>query len=101
MFETGNILNAESIAPDRFTLVKPLGSGGMGAVYLAYDKLCDMEVALKVLNVTYSSNKPAAERLLRKARLMRELRHPNLVRTFDVGIYRDRPFFTMEFSALL
>jgi len=97
MFEPGSILDSNSIAPDRFTLLYPLGAGGMGSVYLAYDKLYDSEVALKVLTVTYSANRSAAERLLREARLMRELKHPNLVRTFDVGIYNDRPFFTMEF----
>lgn len=97
MFEPGGIVDANSIAPDRFTLVQPLGSGGMGAVYLAFDKLYNLEVALKILKITYSSNTSSTERFLREARLMRDLKHPNIVRTFDIGIYNDYPFFTMEF----
>ncbi len=77
----------------RYTPLRLLGAGGMGAVYEVEDKTSGGRVALKVMVAD------EAGRLLRfkqEFRVMAELHHPNLVRLFDLGQHEDRWFFTME-----
>jgi serine/threonine protein kinase len=71
------------LAP-RFQLEQELGSGGMGAVYLARDTELLRFVAVKVLPPEKASA-AAAERFLREARILADLQHPNIVRIYDVG----------------
>jgi len=71
----------------------PIGFGGMGIVYSAYDPRLDRRVALKVLWGDGGGN---AERLHREARAMAKLAHPNVVPVFDVGVDRGRVFVAME-----
>ncbi len=78
----------------RYTVLEKLGSGGMGAVYAAYDLKLDRKVALKVL----TKRGPDYEtRLLREAKAMARLSHPHVVPVYDVGFVDDRPFLAMEF----
>jgi eukaryotic-like serine/threonine-protein kinase len=79
----------------RYRIAEPLGVGGMGIVYSAYDPELDRRVALKVL--WSSSPRPhEAARLHREARAMAKLAHPNVVRVLDVGVDDGRVFLTME-----
>lgn len=82
---------------DRYTLLRTIGAGGMGVVYLAHDRELDREVALKVLrdDLADAARKTA---LLREARAMAKLAHPNVVRVFDVGEHDGRVFLTMELA---
>ncbi len=78
----------------RYTVLKKLGSGGMGEVYAAYDAKLDRRVALKLLlraGGTYEM------RLVREAQAMARLSHPNVVAVFDTGRLRGRMFLAMEF----
>jgi serine/threonine protein kinase len=93
----GETATPNEVIADRFCLVKRIGNGGMGSVFLAYDQLLKKEIALKILRTTIKDDKRSAERLLKEAELMRELRHPNLVHTYDVGLWNDMPYFTMEY----
>jgi tRNA A-37 threonylcarbamoyl transferase component Bud32/tetratricopeptide (TPR) repeat protein len=84
----------------RFNVLKRVGSGGMGVVYVAYDRDLDRKVALKVLRtaaVSRSKRDKARHRLLREAQAMAQLSHPNVIAIFDVGSVDDQIFLAMEF----
>ncbi|MDC0720525.1 serine/threonine-protein kinase [Nannocystis bainbridge] len=84
----------------RFNVLKRLGSGGMGVVYVAYDRDLDRKVALKVLRtaaISRTKRDKARHRLLREAQAMAQLSHPNVIAIFDVGSVEDQIFLAMEF----
>jgi serine/threonine-protein kinase len=68
-----------------YRILRRLGEGGMGAVYLGYDGKNGRHVALKVLNEDLANNQGYVDRFKREARSGSLLNHPNIVRTFDVG----------------
>ena len=80
---------------ERYTLVRKLGEGGMGEVYVAYDEQLDRRVAMKLLRRAAAS---AAEeqRILREAQALARLSHPNVVQVHDVGRLGDQIFVAME-----
>jgi len=84
----------------RYTIVRPLGSGGMANVFLAratgeagFEKL----VALKVLNKTFATQKVVVEHFLDEARLAAQLTHPNIVQIADLGKACGEYFIAMEY----
>ncbi len=79
----------------RFAVVRFVGSGGMGRVFLAYDERLQRELAIKLLAGRRS--KAAAERLLKEARALARLSHPNVVQVYEVGMHGDDPFIAMEY----
>ena len=88
----------------RYVVLNPLGAGGMGVVYAAYDPQLDRKVALKLLHTETISRSGGTQsfndghaRLLREAQAMARLRHANVVSVHDVGTYGDRVFIAMEF----
>jgi eukaryotic-like serine/threonine-protein kinase len=94
-------LQAVSALPDlggtRYRLMKRIGSGGMGTVYLAEDSVLGRRVALKVLDVPGAADEFAA-RLLREAHVLARLEHPGIVPVHDAGTLADgRPFYAMKF----
>src|SRR4051812_2025805 len=68
-----------------YRILRRLGEGGMGAVYLGYDGKHDRQVALKVLNDGLAGNQAYLDRFFREARSGAALSHPNVVRTFAAG----------------
>jgi tetratricopeptide (TPR) repeat protein/tRNA A-37 threonylcarbamoyl transferase component Bud32 len=71
----------------RYLLLGELGAGGMGVVYAAYDPELDRKVAIKVLRAQPGSrNHDDAQRLIREARALARLSHPNVVAVHDVGL---------------
>jgi serine/threonine protein kinase len=68
-----------------YRILRRLGEGGMGAVYLGYDSQRDRQVALKVLSDNLSRNQNYIDRFYREARSGGLLNHPNIVRTYTVG----------------
>jgi tetratricopeptide (TPR) repeat protein len=86
---------------DRYVILEPLGKGGMGAVYSAYDPQLDRRVALKLLRAPgHAAEAKEAEwraRLMREAQAMARLSHPNVVTVYDVGVSDGgRVFVAME-----
>ncbi|MEM6292271.1 MAG: serine/threonine-protein kinase [Myxococcota bacterium] len=82
----------------RYTVLRRLGAGGMGAVYSAYDAELDRRVALKLVTAdadSVSVTKGAAS-LMREGRALAKLRHPNLVGVYDVGWHGPDLFVAME-----
>src|SRR5262249_15518355 len=77
-------------APDlrilgEYRILRRLGEGGMGAVYLGYDGKHDRHVALKVLNDSLAHDQGYLDRFHREARSGVLLNHPNVVRTYAAG----------------
>jgi len=77
----------------RLRLERVLGSGGMGVVHAAFDPDLERRVAVKLL---HAGNADARARLLREARAMAKLSHPNVITVFDVGSADGEDFVTME-----
>ena len=74
-----------SVVDNRYDIVRPLGSGGMGEVYLARDRTLGRDVALKVLRSQYAGDRESAERFKREATSAAGLSHPNIVQVYDRG----------------
>lgn len=83
----------------RYHLVRSLGEGGMGSVWLARDAELDRDVAVKLLPVERVSSADTVKRFRREAQALARLSHPNIVQAFDVGEHDGRPFFVMEHVA--
>jgi serine/threonine protein kinase len=93
-------LQAEMRTPDlsgtRYRAVKFLGQGGMGAVWLAEDRVLERSVALKVL-ASESSPSDLAARLMQEAVVLARLEHPGIVPVHDAGTLPDgRTFYCMK-----
>src|SRR2546427_9412163 len=67
----------------RYVVLDRLGTGGMSAVYAAYDPQLDRKVALKLLRGE-SATSGRGQRLLREGKLLAQLSHPNIVHVYDV-----------------
>ncbi|HEX3480450.1 MAG TPA: alpha/beta fold hydrolase [Kofleriaceae bacterium] len=80
---------------DGFRVVRHLGRGGMGTVYLGHDDVLDRPVALKFLAAAEPSA-PARDRFLIEARAIARLQHPNVVGIYRVGEVAGRPYLAYE-----
>ncbi|MBI1916500.1 MAG: SUMF1/EgtB/PvdO family nonheme iron enzyme [Planctomycetes bacterium] len=81
----------------RYRIVKKLGAGGMGAVYLAEDAKLRRKVALKVPHFTAGTRGAGLERFQREARLAAGIDHPNFCPVHDVDEVDGIHFFTMTY----
>jgi len=81
----------------KYDIVKPLGKGAMGIVYLAKDSMLDREVALKVMVSNIADDPELKMRFEREAKAVAKLSHPNVVNVFDLGYHTDgSPYMAME-----
>ncbi|MDB4953918.1 MAG: serine/threonine protein kinase [Myxococcales bacterium] len=86
-----------SVICDRFEILDKLGQGGMGSVYRAFQRSVKREVAIKLINASFSRDPDAVRRFEREAQLASRLSHPNTVSVFDFGQTDDgRLFIAME-----
>ncbi len=81
----------------RYRIVKELGRGGMGIVYLAEDEILRRPVAYKVLPSAIRDDPKALEYFLREARIAASLQHPNIVTIYDAGQTADEVYIAMEY----
>lgn len=84
----------------RYIILERLGRGGMGVVYGVYDADLDRKIALKLLRDNGRIAEGVTEgraRLLREAKAMARLSHPNVVTVHDVGTFAGRVFVAMEY----
>jgi serine/threonine protein kinase len=92
-----NALFSKSVG--RYRLLALLGAGAAGVVYRAFDPELERVVALKILvNTAEASGRAPREQILREARAMAQLSHPNVVTVFDVGLAEDSVFIVMEYA---
>jgi serine/threonine protein kinase len=77
-----------------YEIVAPLGSGGMGVVYRAYDSRLNRIVAIKVLGSTADAAHHR-QRFQREMRAIATLNHPHICALYDVGLQDDVEFFVM------
>jgi tetratricopeptide (TPR) repeat protein/predicted Ser/Thr protein kinase len=86
-----------AIKIDRFTLLERVGSGGMGEIYAAYDERLDRKVAIKLVRADAPVSARAQARLLREARALAKLSHPNVVQVYEADKFEGQVFIAMEF----
>lgn len=79
---------------ERYLVLEMLGMGGMGRVYSAYDRQLDRKIALKFLR---HEQDDGYEQLLREAKALAKLSHPNVIVVYDVGRAYDQTYMAMEF----
>lgn len=85
------------VAIKGYELVRELGRGGMGAVFLARQEQDSVEVALKVMLPKVVATPRATDSFLRETHNTKALHHPNVVRLHDSGCSHGTFFFTLEF----
>ncbi len=101
--DSGDITNSQELPRGsnlgRYVIIEPIGSGGMGTVYRAYDPQLNRGVALKILSVKHAdlgTAERAKARLIREAQALAQLSHPNVVAVHDAGAFEDDVFIAME-----
>jgi Tol biopolymer transport system component/predicted Ser/Thr protein kinase len=82
-----------------YQILSPLGSGGMGEVYLAKDSRLGREVALKTLPPVFASDANRLQRFQTEAKAAATLNHPNIATIYSVEEINGRHFITMEYVA--
>lgn len=82
---------------ERYQVVRMLGKGGMGIVYLANDLKRDRQVALKTLLPQYATNQQAVGRFVREVNAVRQLNHPGIVKILAARQYKSLLYYTMEY----
>ena len=80
-----------------YRIIEPIGAGGMGAVYKAYDKNLHRVVALKVLPAEFVSQQDRRRRFLQEARAASALTHPNILTVYEIGEAEGTPYISMEY----
>jgi serine/threonine protein kinase len=86
-----------TLLADRYRVVRRLGSGGMGTVYLAEHIVLRKSFAVKVLSTDFWSKRSSVDRFLQEARTASLIQHHNVVEITDFGYAEDKvPFLVME-----
>jgi hypothetical protein len=91
---------AQSTLSGRYQLTSPIGQGGMGQVWAAYDKRLDRAVAVKLLRQDVlpaeGDRRALAKRFLRESRLTARVEHPGVPAVFDAGADQDQLYLVMQ-----
>ncbi|HEX4451835.1 MAG TPA: protein kinase [Kofleriaceae bacterium] len=92
MAKTGDIVEG------RYRIIKTLGAGGMGTVFLAEHALIKRRVAIKILHPELATDANVVERFMNEARAAGTLGHPNIVESTDMGFTHDHvPYIVFEY----
>ncbi len=83
----------------KFTIIRRLGRGGMGAVYEGYDPALDRRVAIKTLTAEVIADKDSRSRFEREAKAAAKLQHANIVTIYELGNFggKEKPYIVMEY----
>ncbi len=90
-------LDPGTILGGRYEIVRLLGQGGMGAVYQAYDRELERQVALKLIRSDLAANPEILKRFKQELILARQITHKNVIRIFDLGQADGFKFITMDY----
>jgi serine/threonine-protein kinase len=81
----------------KYKVIKKLGQGGMGAVWLVEHKELGQKRALKLIHDNYAADKQVRKRFRREAQILASLRHPNAVLVYDYDFIGKVPYIDMEY----
>ena len=84
----------------RYKILRMVGRGGMGSVHEAFDESLGRKVAIKVLRSDFAPGDHRTEqsaRLLREARLLAAVHHPNVLSVYDVGIVEGQVYMVTQY----
>jgi len=83
---------------DRYEIRSKIGQGGVGAVYRAFDRHLNREIAIKrvLADGGYENQEEATEAMLKEATALCSVQHPHIVTVFDAGVDKDGPYVVME-----
>ena len=93
---SGTAFKPGMVLADRYEVISLIATGGMGAVYKAFDRTRVEEVALKVLLPDLTKRTALQERFFTEAKISSSLSHPNIVNVFDFHKVGDIVFLSME-----
>src|SRR5215475_3925652 len=79
-----------------YTVISPLGAGGMGEVWLAEDTRLIRKVAIKLLPAEFATDAGRLSRFEQEARATSALNHPNILTIYDIGAHEGAPFIVSE-----
>ncbi len=82
---------------DRYEVIKGIGRGGMGMVYLVTDTQSGEQIALKSILPQYASHEYAVKRFIREVNAVRQMNHPCIVKIFDAQKSDELLYYTMEY----
>ncbi|HEV8592883.1 MAG TPA: serine/threonine-protein kinase [Pyrinomonadaceae bacterium] len=80
-----------------YEILSPIGSGGMGEVFLARDLKLDRRVALKFLNERFSKEEELLNRFIQEAKAASALNHPNILTVYEIGEHDGAHYISAEF----
>jgi len=80
-----------------YRIVKQLGAGGMGEVYLAEDTRLDRKVALKLLPAEFTQDEDRVRRFIQEAKAASALNHPNIITIYEIGQEQGAHYIATEF----
>lgn len=85
----------ETIGP--YEIIKPIAKGGMGEVWLAFDLVCNRNIALKKVRNDIKNHQAIAKRFLKEARLTANLTHPGIITIYTIAEDNHSPYYTMPY----
>lgn len=86
------------IIDGKYRLIRPIGEGGMGVVWLGHNVVLNVDVAVKLIHTVGGNTSVLAKRFLQEARTAAQLAHPAICRVFDYGqTHLGDPFIVSEF----
>ena len=92
------VVKTGDLVEGRYRVIKTLGVGGMGTVFLAEHVLIKRRVALKILHADLARDESVVERFMNEARTAGTLGHPNIVESTDMGFTHDHvPYIVYEY----
>src|SRR5579883_2109721 len=94
-----NATNPDFCIDGRYRVLRPLGQGGMGVVYLAEDLQKQRPCAVKLLPARGLKQRRDLLRLRREFAAIARLSHPNCIGVYELGEYEGQPYYTMEYVA--
>lgn len=83
----------------KYAILGVAGKGGMGTVYVAHDPVIDRKVAIKLFTTSEVEfgSEVAQKMFLNEAQVVGALDHPNILRIYDAGDFKGRPYIAMEY----
>ena len=82
---------------NHYQIVRKIGTGGMGEVYLAEDRKLERQVAIKILNATFDGGESNLKRFFQEAKAASGLNHPNIIVVYEIGESDGMHYIVIEF----